>query len=110
MASTLTNLLYHLVFSTKGRIPELLALLEKHGIEYDELYLWDRRAPGPDSALSGRGSLGAPFPGLTPRRWGSASPAPGFTIKSLRDFDGGSHSKVSQNQSLQRTADAALEA
>ena len=48
MPTTYTNLLYHIVFSTKQRIPliadewkeesyqeELLALLESHGVEYD---------------------------------------------------------------------------
>ena len=68
MPSTYTNLLYHIVFSTKERRPvsksqadivrayiqgqerhhrrrtfkqELVSLLKKNDIEYDERYLWD---------------------------------------------------------------------
>jgi len=69
MASTLTNLLYHVVFSTKERRniidnsfrenlykyiehqeehhrkqtfkEELISLLEKNNIEYNERYLWN---------------------------------------------------------------------
>jgi len=61
MAATCTNLLYHIVFSTKHRRPIIApslqgdlysyiggiirgeggVLLKKHGIEYDEQYLWD---------------------------------------------------------------------
>ena len=53
MAGTYTNLLYHLVFSTKNRegyitptIEEELykyvgELLDKHEIDYDERYIWD---------------------------------------------------------------------
>jgi hypothetical protein len=33
------------------------------------------------------GEVGVPDPGLAPRRWGSASPAPGFTIQPLRGQD-----------------------
>lgn len=49
MASTLTNLLVHVVFSTKGREPiiksktfkeELIEILDKHGVDYNLEYLW----------------------------------------------------------------------
>ena len=41
----------------------------------------------PDSALSGRENSGARDPGLAPRRWSSAAPAPGFTLEPLRGSD-----------------------
>ena len=41
----------------------------------------------PDSALSGRENSGTSDPGLAPRRWGSAAPAPGCTLEPLRGSD-----------------------
>jgi hypothetical protein len=44
MAHTYTNLLTHIIFSTKERAPlideEFLSFLKKHGIEYDERFIW----------------------------------------------------------------------
>jgi hypothetical protein len=48
MANTYTALYYHIVFSTKNRVayikPEIESrlwdFLNKHGIDYDERYVW----------------------------------------------------------------------
>jgi len=48
MSHTYTNLLTHVIFSTKDRAPlitaalhdDLLAFLRKHGISYDERCIW----------------------------------------------------------------------
>ena len=39
MSQSLANILVHIVFSTKER--RALLLLEKHGIAFDEQYVWD---------------------------------------------------------------------
>jgi hypothetical protein len=45
MASTHTNLLFHIVYSTKYHrntiTPEYRQLLVRHGIEFDEQYLFE---------------------------------------------------------------------
>jgi hypothetical protein len=47
MTGTFTKLYYHIVFSTKSHHrerdfkTELIGLLDKHDVEYDERYLWD---------------------------------------------------------------------
>jgi REP element-mobilizing transposase RayT len=45
MSSTLSNLTYHIVFSTKYREPsfqdEFVAILKKQGVDFDERYLFD---------------------------------------------------------------------
>jgi len=48
MSHTYTNLLTHVIFSTKDRAPlitapihdDLLAFLKRNGVNYDERYIW----------------------------------------------------------------------